>query len=429
MTSAGALLPIAGLSLMLVPAVGPPTPARVERLSTRGTFVVAHLALQALVLAITEVLNLGRHIDRRSVVVAWLVVEPRSRPRGRQHGRSRWSAIPARRSSPVTTSVDTSAGRPPEVFVGVAHHRVDRGGAGRRRLDLPAQQHGLARLSPARGWPTGSRSRRSTTSPRTGRARSSWRHCTSSTCCTSTSTGSDRLDGFVQLVAFVVCVVGRIGDRPTPRRPRPTSGRRRGHRRGHPVGDPRGDQHPEQPLRRRHRRGHVRVVLAWIPWGGGSCRRSPRARRRSRRHGQGHRAGADRPGVVLLTSRLVVLLSDGLIVARSSGRHGRRASVVVVCAVLMAGPFLKRNHDVFGAVHRTDHGDHGQRGAPRPRGRRQRHPQRGDATSASATARAASTHSSARSRSARSRPSTTCWAFLRTTSTSTSRPSPMPSRR
>ena len=45
-----------------------------RRLSVRGTFVVAFLALQGVVVALTELLNLGAHLRPGPLAAAWLVV-------------------------------------------------------------------------------------------------------------------------------------------------------------------------------------------------------------------------------------------------------------------------------------------------------------------------------------------------------------------
>src|SRR3954453_4668284 len=74
MSYAGAVLPVAALSLLWFLLSAHRERLGLARLSTRGTFVVAHTVFQALLVALTEILSAAHHITPTSTDITWSVL-------------------------------------------------------------------------------------------------------------------------------------------------------------------------------------------------------------------------------------------------------------------------------------------------------------------------------------------------------------------
>ena len=320
------------------------------RLSARGTFVVSFLALQGVVVALTELLNLGAHLRPGPLAAAWLLVAVAgvgafvwtggletvaSWVRGGGFGRARRLAS----TSPLDVKVGVAlVGGILVVLVAIGW------------LFLPNNADSLVyHLARVAHWIQNS---------------SVDHYATHTTAQLELAplqefnmlhlhllADTDRLDGFVQLAAFVVAVVGvseltrLLGATSDVQAAAAVIAA------AIPTAILEGTSTQNNLFAASVGVGLLVIVMAWEPLGNVVVPAIALGLTAGLSFlSKGTLAPLVGPAVLLLGARIALAEAR-----RSSwAAVGRRVAVVAVvagvCALLVAGPFVKRNHDLFGSV-------------------------------------------------------------------------------
>ncbi len=216
--------------------------------------MVAFLALQGVIVALTELLSLGADLRPGSLAAAWLVVTLACVGAFVGTGGAK-TAAGFVRDGGVERSRRTASASPPEVWIGIVAPRRHRCRARRDRVAVPPEQRGLARVPPHPGRPLdpellGPPLRHAHHHAAGARPPAGVQHAAPA------PAGRHRPARWVRAAGCL-----RRGDRrrlgadaPVGRVER-RAGRGGGDRGGTALRDPRGDEHAEQPVRRRRRRG------------------------------------------------------------------------------------------------------------------------------------------------------------------------------